>query len=359
MIYIVAEEGFSSSTWCHRIMEGIMTAAKQKRMSCMIEKEDFCSDSSDLIVIIGTSPSWIYKTVNWAQREHSAHIIQINNRAHRMSVNNICTDLFLGMKNVTAYLTHDCGKHNIAFYGLNPSSSSDLQRLRGFGGKEHVYYNHGDLKRCYENFYLKISDYDAVICANDYAAISLMQNLKSQDPAEIDRLFVVSFTNTHIAQLYTPSITSVALNYYEYGKTAVRLYELLMKNSEISSVNINIKSDIIVRATTKYVPYTDRNTTPEALPFNEDNDFFEDDEIRDLISIEKILENVTDTDWIILNNIINGRSYESAAQELFMSTNGIKYRLNKLLNLSGIKNRKELLRIINTYFNKDIFNCSP
>lgn len=260
------------------------------------------------------------------------------------------------MKNVTAYLTNDCGKKNIAFYGVNPSSSSDLQKMRGFGENKHIYYNHGSLKQCYENFHCKISDYDAVICANDYAAISLMQNLKSQNSTEIDRLFIVSFANTHIAQLYTPSITSVALNYYEYGKAAVRLYELLQKNPEISSANINIKSDILVRATTKYIPYIERNTITESLCPDTRNGFFEDAEIKDLISIEKILENITDTDLIILNDILNGKSYEAIGQELFMSTNGVKYRLNKLLSQSEISGRKNFIKIFYRYFDSIMTN---
>lgn len=356
MIHIVMEDEFSSSTWCYYIMEGLMKAAKHKRMTCMIEKENFDSKDTDLITIIGTSPNWIYKTVTRAQRIHSAHIILISNRAYQLSANNICTDLFLSMKNVIAYLLNDCGKHHIAFYGASPSSSSDLQKLRGFGENEHVYYNHGNLKQCYENFYHKILDYDAVICANDYAAISLMQNLKIQDPDQIDRLFIVSFANAHISQLYTPSITSVALNYYEYGKVAVKLYELLQKNDEISSANINIKSNILVRATTKYIPYTEKNTITETVCLNARNDFFDDSEIQDLISIEKIFENIDDIDITILNDILNGKSYESIAQALFMSTNGIKYRISKLLNSSGIKNRKDFLRIVCKYFNKDMFN---
>ena len=170
MIHIVMEDDVTVGTWRYRIVEGIVKAAKQKRAPYAVETGNFASDPTDLIAIVGVSPSWICQTVSRAQRDHSAHIVQINARASQTSVSSICTDLFLSMKNVIGYLTDDCGKRRIAFYGANPASSADLQKLRGFGESDRVYYNHGDLRQCYETFARRVDEYDAVVCANDYAA---------------------------------------------------------------------------------------------------------------------------------------------------------------------------------------------
>ena len=62
------------------------------------------------------------------------------------------------------------------------------------------------------------------VTANDYAAVSLINHLKKENPSFLNDLFIVGFANTHLGKINEPSITSVALNYEEYGRTAVAGY---------------------------------------------------------------------------------------------------------------------------------------
>lgn len=350
-IHIVIEPEYTASTWCDKIAQGIITEAKHRKVSCYFQAAECVTSSDDLIALIGNSPAWIQETVNRMRRTQPAHLALVSNTPYTLSINSICTDLLQSMLDVQSYLENDCKKEKIALYGINTSSTTDLLKLRGFSQTEHIYYNNSDLRTCFEQFYKNIDLYDAVICTNDYAAVSLLQNLKHLAPSQIQKLFLVSFSNLHIAKRYMPSITSVTLDYYEYGRKTVDLYRMLLKNPELSTGTLNIKSKIVPRETTVNIPFTGSVYKNEITNI-ECGDFYEDQEIRDFIILENLFTMTTETDEKILDMLSYGFSYEHIAQELYMSVNGIKYRLNKLLENCQLENRRELLRI----YKKLLFN---
>ena len=350
-IHIVTEPEYAAGTWYDKILQGVQEQAKQKRIDCLIQNGDFYSENIDLILLAGNDPAWIQETLKKLSDRHNAHIILVSKIPYQVSVSNISADFIQSMRDILSYLENDCQRHEIAFYGANPHSTTDLLKREGFPWRERIYFNDCDLRSCFQNFYQDIHQYDAVICANDYAAVSLLQNLKKHDPQQLGRLFIVSFANTHISSEYTPSITSVVLNYYEYGRTAVNIYLMLLKNPQISAANISINSRIIPRATTREIPFTHTPVCPE-ISDRRNNGFFDDPEIRELGLLEHLLSIQDDTDAQIIRSLLEGCSYEQIAQMLFMSVNGIKYRINRLLKISGIKNRKHLVEIYNRYFEK-------
>ena len=348
-VHILTEPEYASSTWCNKIIQGLTTEAKNKKIDYYFQTKDFVSTSEDMIALIGNSSVWIQNTLNKIQPGHSAHIILISNTPYKSFIINICTDFSKSMLDIISYLKNDCKKKNIALYGINMSSSTDVQKLQGFTSAEHIYYNNCDLLLCFNEFYKNIDLYDAVICANDYAAISLLQNLKQIAPSQVKRLFIISFSNLYITQIYKPSITSVSLNYYEYGKIAINLYRMILKNPEILTGTLNVKSIIIPRETTRNIPFSSTNYESQ-FENSENMDFYKDKEIFDLLTLEKLFLTMNNIDINIIRLLSNGLSYEQISQELFISVNGIKYRLNKLLNTCNIKDRKELLNIYKKYF---------
>ena len=341
MIHIILEEKYRETTWCERIISGIEQQARTKKLKFDFEINNFRMYDAGAIIVVGTTPDWIYETVSSLKEKHKLHIILVSNRPYTLSVSNVCTDLYSAVKDILNYL-RECGRKRIALYGVNPSSTADNIKLSAFEQKENVYYNFGDLRECRNKFLVDIDKYDSVICTNDYAAVSLINYLKKEKPRALKELFVVGFANTHLGKINEPSITSVALNYEEYGRTAVDIYRMLEKNSNLQSVNVNVKSEIIVRDTTNSIP-VNGNGTKLADSVSKDFKFYDDTEVQRMVKMEKLFENCNESDVAVLNMLANGESYEKTSEKYFMTVNGIKYRLDRLCRICGFENRKELI----------------
>lgn len=341
MVHIVLETNYRETTWCERIISGIEQRSRTKKIKFDFKNGEFDADDSDAIIVVGTTPAWIYKTVNQLKESHKSFIILVSNRPYSLSVSNVCTDFYSAVKDVLHYLD-SCGRKRVALYGVNPSSTADNIKLSAFSRRENVYYNFGDLRECRQRFLKDIKNYDAVICTNDYAAISLINSMRKNIPDALGRLFVVGFANTHLGKINKPSLTSVSLNYEEYGKTAIDIYQMLLKNPNLHSVNVNVKSEIIVRETTQNIPF-DCNAKDTNNGENTSFRFYDDEEVREMVMIEKLFENCSKNDMHMIDMLASGVSYEKTAESCFMTVNGIKYRLDRLCRICGFKNRKGLI----------------
>ena len=341
VIHVILEEKYRETTWCERIISGIEQQARTKKLKFDFEINNFRPYSADAIIVVGTTSDWIYETVSSLKEKHKLHIILVSNRPYTLSVSNVCTDQYSAVKDVLNYL-RECGRKRIALYGVNPSSTADNIKLSAFEQKENVYYNFGDLRECRNKFLVDIDKYDSAICTNDYAAVSLINYLKKEKPRALKELFIVGFANTHLGRINEPSITTVALNYEEYGRTAVDIYRMLEKNPNLQSVNVNVKSEIIVRDTTNGIPVNGKDNK-FADGVSKDFKFYDDTEVQRMVKMEKLFENCNESDVAVLNMLANGESYEKTAEKHFMTVNGIKYRLDRLCRICGFESRRELI----------------
>lgn len=339
-IHIISEERYKNNTWFNRIVNGIVLRSKQLR-----EKIDFAvpenTENDARFIVVGTTSSWIYDTVNELNKIQGSAVVLISNRPYALSVSNVCTDFYTAVRNVISYL-HGCGRKKTAMYGVNPSSVSDGIKLSGFPDKDNVYYNNGDLGECFESFTHDIKNYDSVICTNDYAAMSLVGNLKKYYSEELKRLFIVSFANTHSAEMSNPSVTSVALDYEGYGRAAVDLFGILKKNGSLQSVTVYVKSRIIARDTTDNISPLNSECVSDTSDGTE-IDFYKDEEVRKLVKRELVFEQCDRNDLTALKMLSEGKSYEETAESVFMTVNGLKYRLDKICRTCGFSDRRELI----------------
>lgn len=74
---------------------------------------------------------------------------------------------------------------------------------------------------------------------------------------------------------------------------------MLLKNPQISAGPLHIRSKIIPRETTGHIPFTE-SVAKNNLSDIKDVDFFEDDEIKGLFSLETLFTNMNETDEKIL-----------------------------------------------------------
>lgn len=138
-----------------------------------------------------------------------------------LSVSSVKMDIHSSMELAVDYL-RTLGRERLALFGVNPSASSDLWRARRFGeltGREgDVFFLGASVAEIFDRFYEKIHCYDGVICASDYAAVSLVGRLREKNYAIPEKLYVVGYGDMFLSRLYRPSITSISDDYESFGK---------------------------------------------------------------------------------------------------------------------------------------------
>lgn len=159
--------------------------------------------------------------------ECGVHGIFINYESSVLSgrYSKIFLDYRDGMRKIINYLTA-AGRSEFALYGINPNSATDLikdsffceyLRRDGKNPTRDIYYNYASLTGCFSRFCENCARYDAVICANDVVAVSLISHLREVGVAVPEDLYVVSFGSSVLASLSAPTITSVIVDHAELG----------------------------------------------------------------------------------------------------------------------------------------------
>lgn len=108
---------------------------------------------------------------------------------------------------------------------------------------------------CFDRFFEARSNFNSIICVNDYVAIYLISRMRKLDPDYLEKTYIVSFSNTLLSRLYTTPFTSLAPDMDALGCAVGDIYKLVKR------------SGASYRAVTIYVGYKiyQRGTTPAAL----------------------------------------------------------------------------------------------
>ena len=257
-------------------------------------------------------------------------------------------DIHSSMELAVDYL-RTLDRERLALFGVNPSASSDLWRARRFGeltGREgDVFFLGSSVNEIFDQFYEKIHRYDGVICASDYAAVSLVGRLREKNYAIPEKLYVVGYGDMFLSRLFRPSITSISDDYESFGKAALAICAMMEKNDAFSVVSVKLKSRLHIRETTENRPYLpdSRPVVPVPIP---ENRFFGDMEFTKLANLETMFNECDETDFMLLHLLPQELSYSVMAQQCFISETAAKYRVKKMQKLCGAYNREELTELI-------------
>lgn len=351
MISILTEPAYSGSIWCKELLKSLTDRLRQKRIP-FCEVFDSIENNGDGVFIIASDYNWIKSTV---LRLNSAGIkpILICNQAeqiHGCDYSCVCSDINGSMK----YLINELkinGKTKIALYGVNTSSISDIGRVDGLFAfkdesfnKMRVFTNNGSLKTCFDEFFKECESFDAVICSNDFAAVSLIRNLLKTSPNELNRLKILSCAQTELSGYYRDTITSVNMNFEQYGKAAVFIYEKLKSHPYMSGITVTVKWNNENEKMTQHKTVTVDNS-------ENGYEFYADGEMRDMLTVEQILNLCSDTDKLIITALTNGLTLEETAGRCFLTEGGVKYRIKRILNECKLCDKSELLTLLKDYLN--------
>jgi DNA-binding LacI/PurR family transcriptional regulator len=362
-IYVCGEPIHQNTLWYTITTQGIFDCAAGHKAEVVFFKESQLEatikelpDKHEPIIIIGASIPWLNDIYNRLSSTSARTILLGTNE--QLPRRNSCV-ITLNHREATwdiVHYLHSAGRRRLTFFGFNPRSLNDKAKREGllaaaeslqldFNADEDVYFNAGNLEACFQNFLPKIKSYDAAICTNDLPAVSLIQRAMTMGVRVPENLYVISYGNTLLSRLVTPTLTSTTLNYGDTGRHAVDSYFYLRQNPDISSQLIALSSTIAVRASTGYYlspsNYIDKQKSPVTHFHN--SGFFDDPFVKRMMRIEDFFNAIDAVDMKILAALLDGEKYADIIRCMFISDSMLRYRIRKMEQLIGAESRKEMI----------------
>ncbi|MBQ8508911.1 MAG: substrate-binding domain-containing protein [Clostridia bacterium] len=360
-IPFITEPGYSSaSIWCAETRTGIEDAMAKKKYSpvnidgAAYQRFDYNSlfdgDAPRMVVLIGTSPSWVPRALDFLSSRGIDVILVSYQPPENAPVRGVVRiDYVSGVWTLLRHLT-GCGCNRTALYGCFGNSSADLIKRRSFNeyARPHgecCFDNHAGLAACYDAFRSHVREFDSVLCANDIAAASLINRLRRDGITVPEQLQVVCFGSSEISRLYRPSITALTLSNGELGRQTVSIFSYLTKADRSVNVSVRVGGSLIVRDSTR--PCADAVPCPvQPSVHTAASSFYEDDEVKAFTMLENILTACDSTDRAILRSLLGDATGEAIAEALSLAPETVRYRIRRLLQATGLKSRGDLLDYI-------------
>jgi DNA-binding CsgD family transcriptional regulator len=233
-------------------------------------------------------------------------------------------------------------------YGINPASVSDTYKATAFkslmGESAEIYYNEGSLAKCFDVFADSKHTPDAVICANIYAAVSLMK--KIGDSMDIS---VTSLGGGLLSEFTKTNITRIESDYRSFAAAGIELARILVKNECISSLTACVKGRFKPGESTNGIPHRENGAFRECVDTRGDIRFYSDKDVQEMLRIEQMLSQLGDGDYEMLSDILDGKTYQYIAEKRFCSEGTVKYKMKHLYDICGVKGRLEFVELIDKY----------
>ena len=358
MLYLLIEKEFADLPWCRRSLRSLYDEVRKKRLSlCEIETIEQIPETDEEagVLLIGGTETWFRYNVALANNK-GHYPISMTNRAQSFSdepVSSVTMDFGDGVRLAVNYL-HSLNRNNLALYGVNPHSSSDPAREAIFthltGRCGDVYRLESNMEEMFRSFMDRVDEYDAVVCVNDYAAVSLVRNLRQAGYDPTQKPYVVGFGNMKLTERSNPSITSVTDDYEHFGRAAISIYNLVVREKSISSVNIQLHCRLIIRQTTGNRPYENQLVVKPLEELDETNNFYQDTEVVEMARMESLLHQCDETDHLIIKCLVRNLPYAEIAEKCFISETAAKYRVKKMESICGVTSRSKLIAMLKKYF---------
>jgi hypothetical protein len=365
---LIFEPDYAETLWGKQYLEGIRTEAERCGDRLCLREPDYFAEPvltapethRPLTLLIGTSVSWIPHTASFLNGQ-GVHCILLAYSASMVvgSVSSVTMDYKQAVRSLTQYLEQN-GRSRIALLGINPDSSNDMQKYDAFlhyrrrrgvlNPEKDVFWNFAQLHNMCQLFYNAREQYDAVICANDVAAILVLNFLQNNQIKVPEGLYIASIGDTKLARMIKPGITAAKLDFFEAGRQAVQLYTILDKNPDLTALTATVNCRIHADESTDFAP-----VRPYVEPEADADEikpvwFYSDQEVIDILHLEDLLNRCDDIDLNILHGISAQQKYIDLAETLHISENTVKYRLRKMLGLTGQNTREDLIGLVQRYF---------
>lgn len=308
-------------------------------------------EQSGPIVLLGVDRVWIQETVTYLEStEHPIVLLNgITDPTHKR-VSHILCDQEDVVRQSVAHL-RSRRRHNIAFFGVQKNDTSDQKKATTFAqlvSDKHVYHIESDVRECCERFFARWEQYDSVICANDILAIYLLGQCRERGIRIPDQLLLVGNGNLWLSTHTTPTLTTAFGDTEAMATIALRVCQNLMRFPTIGSMDVQLKSNLICRASTgEYTELRQGHSTARSYyPFY-DNTVC--DELIRIQKIDSVLSSLSPDKRLILSMLVEGYRCSEVAEQVHLSEYAVQYHLKKVYKQLDIHSKAELLKLLDTY----------
>lgn len=373
----IIEPEYQNSFWCTETIKGMRSQAYHLKISLTPAKQEMLPHlpqncGSTVVVVIGTSINWLNSITPFLLDR--GYLCLLVTGDYDYTMNGKTSSLLLNYRSSTkALLAHlyQAGDRKIAFFGVNPNSYSDRIKSKSFHESD-IYYNYGSITTCTNQFFYKLEQYDAAICANDVVAIYLLRYLSEKGIRIPDKFHLASFGGLFLAQLIDPPITTISQDYRLLGQQAVKVCSFLKKNPQLvinALINCPIKiqrsseishssaSDIIPlkqAVSSNCKPYAStvsgKQTVGKEVP--PDVNFYDDLPVLSLMALERLISESDQLDIQILLELFDGNTLEKTAEYLNLSLSALRYRIRKMASFFPSDTRENMMETVKQYLNK-------
>lgn len=359
-IFIGVEPCFSLTPWYHELLAGMQQEFGKAKLTTHIltELPETATVNAKVFILAGETEGWLRRTSTYALSKGLR--VCIVSSAILPSMDDISFVTINREKDMRS-IVHSyvqAGRRKIALWGVNQSSPTDQARIKGFQAAIHelqlqldendIYFNFGNIQECALFLLPSLSKYDGIIISNDLYAVFLLNFLKKQGHNIPDDFYFASFGNSLLARLNKPSISTVALNYSELGKQAIKCAVYLMANPKISKLAIEIPSTYFPRESTDKFPI---NAVPiyTAEKCFEDVSSYNDPTLRQIAALESCLNDREKITQSLMKGLTKSMSLSDLAAALYISEGTVNYHLHKIYKKTCVSSRQELCALLKTY----------
>lgn len=363
-IFIVCQPESEKTHWCGLYLKGIHGEAKRKGDTVSlfsIEEavEQFQTDKPVCAGILSTSRIWTEEAAALlSDLGVEPIIIGGASRDGYRHASYVYMDYREATYQLIEYL-RAYKKDRIALFAVSNDSSPDMIKKDAFLSydkcREHdvFYYTGSDglMNASCKRFVEVWKNYDAVLCCNDASAVILMHQLADAGIRVPDDLFLCSFGDMAVSSIGKKTLTMARLHCTEIGRQVVSMCHLLTNSENISGISTKVRCKFIIGDTTANLPVITETLGTAPAPSGVPSLFHSDPSISRIFLAEKILSACDAIDIDLLKLIIKGYKYFDIAEILHVSESTIKYRLKRIISISELPSRDEVIEVMKMFLN--------
>ena len=358
-LQVLIEPQYRHSFWCEQTLAGIRDEVRRKKYT-LLPADTVEADCPEAIftvfrrdapvIVIGSSLTWVPQILAFLAENDVRAIVLCPETAEPSAGQSIVRiDYSDAIRRLLERLPAD-GHPRIALFGVHSDSAADAIKERCFCAgqtasgvsdpQDSVFRNREGLHACSLDFLRRRDNFDAVICANELAAVYLAQQLRRQDGDLLSGLQLVCFGRSPLTELAVPKIMTVSLDHTEIGIQAVRLYAYLAHQSQRVSVTVSIQSTLSLGGAV-ISPGSAGGAKAPADVVGEGR-FYHDAPVQELLRLEKLLLGFDALDYDILAGLGSELSIDAIAAACNAGVSTVNYHLRNMYHALGVRSRQEL-----------------